>query len=330
MSTTSRSPSEVRRTLHKAAEAGLLNAEAWQRAEELADIAPSPTDWLRVGERFLLVVGVAFLVAAIIFGVAANWTAISSGTRLAIVGAVVVLTALLALPESVPSMIREVALGAAACLVGAWLALFGQVYQTGADAWGLFFLWSVLISGWVLAGRSAFLWLLWLLLANVTFTTFSLQTGFLSEQVLQLILGVFNASASVVWELAQRNVTWLKGRFGARLLALSAIILFASGGMEAVVSGWQGASPHVAQFLAFALAAGIGFWVYRTMVFDRFLLAAILCSLIMISTVWLAQALELDSAGTFLLLGFLVVGEVVLAVQWLRRLQPDAEGGGHG
>ncbi|MET0346849.1 MAG: DUF2157 domain-containing protein [Casimicrobiaceae bacterium] len=47
----------------------------------------------------------------------------------------------------------KAALVVAALLVGALLALVGQVYQTGADRFELFAAWAVAIVAWVLVAR---------------------------------------------------------------------------------------------------------------------------------------------------------------------------------
>jgi uncharacterized membrane-anchored protein/uncharacterized membrane protein len=56
--------------------------------------------------------------------------------------------------------------GLAAVATGGLLALIGQTYQTGADPWQLFALWTVLIIPWVFTVRSVFLSVLWLVLIN--------------------------------------------------------------------------------------------------------------------------------------------------------------------
>ena len=62
----------------------------------------------------------------------------------------------------------RIALLAAGFLVGVLLAVYGQVYQTGADPYGLFVTWGLLIVGWALIGRQAGLWMLTLVLANLS------------------------------------------------------------------------------------------------------------------------------------------------------------------
>src|SRR5690606_13169214 len=46
---------------------------------------------------------------------------------------------------------------------------FGQVYQTGANAFDFFLVWTLCISLWVLISNFAPLWLLYLVLINTTF-----------------------------------------------------------------------------------------------------------------------------------------------------------------
>ena len=64
----------------------------------------------------------------------------------------------------------------ASVLTGVLLAVIGQVFQTGADAFELFLVWTVLILPWTLASRSAAHWLVWLVVAC---TAVSLVTGLL-------------------------------------------------------------------------------------------------------------------------------------------------------
>jgi uncharacterized membrane protein len=44
--------------------------------------------------------------------------------------------------------------------VGVLQAVFGQIYETGADSYVLFLIWALLIIGWVAIGGYAPLWLL--------------------------------------------------------------------------------------------------------------------------------------------------------------------------
>jgi hypothetical protein len=56
----------------------------------------------------------------------------------------------------------------AGVLVGVFLAIFGQMYQTGADSFVLFLEWAVLIFGWAIISRFPAYWVLWVVLANLS------------------------------------------------------------------------------------------------------------------------------------------------------------------
>jgi hypothetical protein len=67
--------------------------------------------------------------------------------------------------------------------VGVFLAVFGQVYQTGADRWDLFAQWSALIFGWVLLARFTPLWGVWLVVTNLALGLYLVQTGFFDHNL---------------------------------------------------------------------------------------------------------------------------------------------------
>ncbi|MBN9401671.1 MAG: DUF2157 domain-containing protein, partial [Burkholderiales bacterium] len=110
---------------------------------------------------------------ALVFWVAANWPRMTPDARLAGVqgtlGLLVVLAAGLAWRGN---RWAEPMAGLAALATGALLALVGQIYQTGADAWELFLAWAVLILPWLAAVRSWFLALLWAALLNLALWLF--------------------------------------------------------------------------------------------------------------------------------------------------------------
>lgn len=56
--------------------------------------------------------------------------------------------------------------GLAGVAVGALLALIGQIYQTGADAWQLFLAWAILLIPWLLTQHTVFLGLLFAVVLN--------------------------------------------------------------------------------------------------------------------------------------------------------------------
>ncbi|MCP5010947.1 MAG: DUF2157 domain-containing protein, partial [Aestuariibacter sp.] len=202
----------------------------------------------------------------------------------------------------------------------------GQTYQTGADPWQLFANWALLILPWVLVGRFAPLWLVWIALINLSiFLYFSVFRGiwgiFTSTDSQLLLAFAFNTMALAMWELAVRRYAWLAQRWAVRLLAI------ASGSTATVLmlqtvfdwhdrSGWS--------FVIYPLwVAGI-YFIYRHKIQDLFMLAGASLSVIVIVTALLARALLVHGdAGGFLLIAMAVIAMSAAAAIWLRRVHAE-------
>jgi uncharacterized membrane-anchored protein len=130
--------------------------------------------WRAFLARGTLALGLLLLASAMICGVAANWEAMTKIQRLAGTQVLLAASALLAAflyarpaRTAVAAHGRACVAGLAGVLLGALLALVGQTYQTGADAWELFALWAGLMLPWAVAARSQGVWLFWIVIANI-------------------------------------------------------------------------------------------------------------------------------------------------------------------
>ncbi len=93
-----------------------------------------------------------------------------------IIQSLIVASVITALLKPADTLFRKLALTAASVFTGIFLAIYGQVYQTGADRYQLFLTWSLLISGWVIISRFSALWFFWILLINLSIALFIGQT----------------------------------------------------------------------------------------------------------------------------------------------------------
>jgi len=205
---------------------GLLDRDARLRAFELLN----PTRlWRLWASRLLLVLGASLVLTGIVFFFAANWESLPDLAKLAGIEVGLVLCLAGAWFYGIERLSGKVLLLGAGVLVGVFLAVFGQVYQTGADAWDNFAKWSVLIFGWVLLARFVPLWGLWLVVTNLAILLFFVQGGFLrgADGINQfLIHALFNGVVLAVRELASaRGVSWLQGPWTRQPLVLA--VLFA-------------------------------------------------------------------------------------------------------
>lgn len=132
-----------------------------------------PTDWRVFLTKLAWGLAVLLLASGLVTWVAAHWDDWGNGAKFALAQGAVLVSAGLAWlfrrraggwghDLGVPAALT----GLAAVATGGLLALIGQTYQTGADPWQLFALWTVLIIPWVLAVRSVFLSVLFVVLLN--------------------------------------------------------------------------------------------------------------------------------------------------------------------
>jgi uncharacterized membrane protein len=331
--------------LRRAADRLRLDERAFRRAAELARVEPDRAAWICGIERFLLVLGITCLLAGIASFFAFNWDGMHRLGKLALIECLIVAAVAATAWRGIDSAVGRATLFAAACLVGTLFAVYGQAYQTGADPYGLFVVWAVLIAGWVVIGRTAALWLLLLVLVNLALILWWTQVlrpgaigslgglfgpllaigGALTDGGLATLVFLLDAGALLAWEFAaSRSGDWLQARWWPRVVALLALVVVVNGtifwifGLEfsdrddwLVVSGPLG-------FIGFATAS---LWFYRVRRTDLFIVTATLVAGIVVVTTMLSRMLlPQGDVGVFLLLAVLVVLQTSAAAFWVRRL----------
>jgi len=304
-------------------------------ALEAGGVLPSAQQWRAFLDRLLMWSAAVALAAAAVFFVAYNWNELGRFAKFGLAQALVVAALLAYWRFGADSLTGKAALLAGSIFLGALLALFGQVYQTGADTWELFANWAALMLPWVLVGRFAGLWMLWIAIANVAihlyYRVFPGTFGLFFTRDAELwTLFLFDTAALAAWELAARRIAWLDERWAPRLLA------FASGGLisalmlHAIFWAWGSRSAERASlaplvaYVAWILAA---YAVYRRRIPDLFVLAGGCLSVIVVVTSFLAKQLlerRTDDAASFLLISVSVIAMAAVSGWWLRDVARGA------
>lgn len=208
--------SHARRTIEQLLQQDILSLKNAEAAATHLEVYPSKRRWLDFFDKALLIIGAVALVLSLVFFIAYNWQNLGKIGKFALVEGALTITIALYVALSFRrqfQLIRQLLLLIASIITGSLLALFGQVYQTGADTWQLFFVWAILITPWVVIARFPALWLLWLGLinaflllyldvANLQFIKYSLQNV---SQV--AILALFNFIAFYSWLIGFDNKT---------------------------------------------------------------------------------------------------------------------------
>lgn len=117
----------------------------------------------------------------------------------------------------------------ASVLTGVFMAVFGQIYQTRADAYQLFMMWSFLILGWTLLSKFTPQYIFWLAITNIALMLWWDQ-GALPERGMKFIifpyLFMLNGGALALREYfaSYRAATWLQPRWIRLFLTITVLV----------------------------------------------------------------------------------------------------------
>lgn len=312
--------------------ADLAVLRGWRREGAIAttgpdDLPPDGVQWRGFLDAVTLWLGVALCAAAVVCFVEAKWDALGRFARLGVMEAALVAATLTAWWLGIARPAGQAALALATVLLGGLLAVVGQTYQTGADTWELFALWTALALPWTLAARNTAQWLGWGLLLNLAvglrlgLRTFDLP---FPEAGVALPLGLLDLALAAAWA----GVAWrrpdLAGPLGARLLAVAAIGLLTWSAMLHIVDPPRD-MPSAIRALAVTVWAAATLAVGAVALHGRRdvpLLAMLMLGVIAVFTCALGKALLDRHHGSdpYLVMGFAVVAQATLAVIALRRL----------
>jgi len=157
---------------------------------EKSDFSPLPRQALYANKRqwnqflsiFLLAAGIGFTVTGIIFFFAYNWDELPKFAKLGMVEVLLATSVLLAVFTRWSTLVKQVLLTGATFLTGTLFAVFGQIYQTGADAYHLFLGWTLFTFLWAVAIRFAPLWLTFIGLLSITICNTNSTRSFVDQR----------------------------------------------------------------------------------------------------------------------------------------------------
>jgi uncharacterized membrane protein len=287
--------------------------------------APARTtrEWLRFAETALLVLGAAFVLAGIVFFFAYNWHGLHRFAKLGLASGLLAAAA----AGSVTTWVRQRALSrtllcATAVLIGVLLTLYGQVYQTGANAYDLFAGWALLSLPLALTGAFPALWLLWLAVANLALVFFGGQL--LRDWVhpwMLLTLTLINAGAVAVSELAAaRSRTALQHRWLPQIAGLAAMAMATIGLAAGIFDEFVDVRWYLFVPLVGAALAGT-YYVYRHRVRDLAMNAIAGVSAITVVFCAFIKVTSFDHEAGLLLGGLLLLGLTTACVLFLLHVR---------
>ena len=138
-------------------------ASASNTERKLADAAA----WTRFIQIAPLVIGAGLLLAGIVFFFAFNWDEMHRFTKMGIAAGLILIVFGVVMSAPMRDLVRNVTMFALCILVGVFWAIFGQAYQTEADAPAFFLTWALCIAVWVYVADFYPLWLFFVALLSM-------------------------------------------------------------------------------------------------------------------------------------------------------------------
>ncbi len=291
---------------------GILSSEARDRAVGLA--IPDPAAWVLWADRILLCIASALLLAGVIFFFAFNWDRLGAFAKLGLIEIPLVLCLVFACRKGLDSLPGQILLLSGSILTGVFLAVLGQIYQTGADAWQLFAAWFFLILGWTAGSRMPAQWFLQMLLFNLMGYFFGMQelvpTRGFQETTVALIMGIANSVFLAAQEVSIRaGLSWCDADWVRSILLLAAISPLTILAIMCFGPGWAHViGPSVLTgALFYLLAMGIGLWFYGHASIRVGCVAAQLLSLIFVIMAFALNFFTSHDAGVFFFMLILAI-----------------------
>jgi len=273
------------------------------------------TGWAKFTDLALLGIGVAFLLAGTIFFFAYNWDNLHKFVKLGMIQAMIILPIVSILVFKPRELVKNILLTMSCVLVGVLFAVFGQIYQTGADAYDLFLGWTVFIAIWALSTRFEALWIIFLVLINTTFMLYVEQAApYVLEKSMYVILYSFNLLVVIAVQLLSSRVevaTWF-----TRIVIFGAVVILTIGLVDGI---WKHYPPEWFVSLGLCLlsyAAGVYYSIKRR---SMYLLCILPLSIIIVLCALYFERVNADT-GSFIFISLVIVISITFLVRELMRL----------
>ena len=304
----------------------------------------------------LLFFGSTLVLAGIIFFFAYNWAAMGKFIKFGLIEAGIIVCIVGSHLRVRTQLGGKVLLLGGAVLVGIFLAVYGQTYQTGADAFGLFLSWAVLILGWVIVSEFAALWLVWIVLLNTGAILYWQQVEYPYHQIgneylcflaasllwqpveqqpfhrvgyeyICFVVAILNCAALALREVCVlRGLEWLGGRWHRSILLIASLVALSLPIINWIIDFFH---PHRLQridvIFAFMwpFAAVGGYAIYRFKLRDMVPLVLIVMNACIILLTFIGVALfrneGFDEAGAAMFFALIILSVVSGAVFLLRQ-----------
>ena len=274
--------------------------------------------WQKFLKLFFISLGISFTTAGILFFFAFNWADLHKFIKIGLIEGLIIITTLIVLFSKISLDIKNILLTGTSILVGVLFAIFGQIYQTGANAYDFFLGWTMFITLWVAISNFAPLWLVFITLINTTLLLYSQQVAHdWSETFAYTLLFVINILFLTIALLGTKITKKIKPPVWFTNLIALASVYFSTLGISFGIFDHKQTSLIVLIIIT-SILYGVGI-TYGLKVKSTFYLSIIPFSIIVISTSFLIKLSH--DAGMFFFISLFVVASVTFVIKNLINLQ---------
>lgn len=230
------------------------------------------SSWYRLVDLFLVGMGSALFLAGLLFLVAFNWQELHRFGKLGLTLFFFLVSQVFWYQFRNHTVLQEIGLLFSFFVTGILLLVFGQIYQTGADAYDLFFGWSAFSFLYILGSRIGIVVISWSILLSITMGLYLAQAYDGEFYSLYLILfGSVYLGLLVLFESKFANHIQLAPYLSSVLLFLHLSFLYSN-----VLDVWNYdyLEPNgfeltriFRQWLLPMFSLGFGYWFFRFHVF---------------------------------------------------------------
>jgi len=312
---------------------GHIKTQDLDKALSMSQSNNTPQQWYEFISRSMLWLGTLSIAVGVIFFFAYNWNEISTLMKFALLQGLMVITVIIYTQTNKYSSVSTASLFFLALLVGALLALFGQTYQTGKDPWQLFFMWMLVLVPLAYVSRSISLWLLWLVLANLTLNLLlNVNHGifglvFNNERYV-LLYALLNGLSALLFEfLASSQINKLTSKVPAQFAIVVTMMALS---WMAVVSIFN-FNKYAFELFYYLLWMAAVYYLYRVKRLDVMILSSWVVSGIIFTVSLIGRGINHDlDGGTFLIFSLAIIGLSAMGGKWLMALLKEYNNKGEG
>jgi uncharacterized membrane protein len=280
-------------------------------------ILPEALEWFSFLEVISLFFGGFLFASGMIFFIASNWENLGKFFKFFLVEGIILISILLWFKNQ-ERLFGKISLMVAFILLGGLLALIGQVYQSDANSWELFFYWAMLGIFWVVAGYFEPLWILWIIVSNVAIFLF-VNTSFHIFAINRLsldIITLWNIILLAIFEILNLLKSY-PTKILSRFLATIVIIAVSLGELDTIFSHHY---PFYALYFI-VLAGAIYYFLYKDIYIVLISVLSLNITILIMVARWLFRIRGIDYLLLFFFMSIFSIFLAFVTIEWLKTLR---------